>query len=300
MEDSKHTARARQAADEVSFMRRTMRQITRGCASWWTMHTRITRERLVEDLGAALRGDDRVRAAWLGGSEATGRTDRFSDLDVVCLAEDDAVEAVFDLARAALERLSPIDLQWRVPSPTWHGHEQVFMRLRDVDPHLMIDLVVMKRSAPASTRFMESERHGRPRVLLDRDGVAIPEPMDRPAHQARLRARLERLRLTFPLFQPLVSRAVERRHPCDAACFYNQLTLLPTVEVLRMVHCPDRFDFGMRYLFDDLPPEVYRRICALALPGGLDAIAACRAEAETHFNAAVALLDARYPRPFPA
>jgi hypothetical protein len=107
--------------------------------------------------------------------------------------------------------------------------------------------------------------------------------MDRDAHAAKMRSRLERLRVTFPLFQPLVVRAIERDQPCDAAYFYNQLTLLPTVEVLRMRHCPDRFDFGMRYLRDDLPSELYQRVSRLALPGSLEGVRVCRVEAEAIF-----------------
>jgi hypothetical protein len=251
----------------------------------------LDRARLVDALRAALQSAPWCDAAWLGGSDATGRRDRFSDIDLIAAVDDDHVETAFSHVRAALELLSPIDLSWRVPAPTWHGHEQVFWRLRDADPHLMIDFVVMKRSAPPDKRFLEPERHGNPVVLFDRVGFCAAVPLDRPSHEARMSARLERLRATFPMFQPLVTRAVERRQPCDAAYFYNQLTLLPLVELLRMLHCPDRFDFGMRYLFDDLPPAEYARVSRLALPGSLEGIAACRAEAESIARETLERLD---------
>ena len=37
----------------------------------------------------------------------------------------------------------------------------------------------------------------------------------------------------------------------------------PLADLLRLVHCPARWDFGMRYLDRDLPPVVYRRCCEL-------------------------------------
>jgi predicted nucleotidyltransferase len=249
------------------------------------------RETLIRALTAALAKREWARAAWLGGSDATGRLDRFSDIDLVTVVDEDRVDDAFAAIKEELESISPVDLEWRVPSPTWHGHEQVFYRLRDADEHLMIDFVVMTRSTPAQNRFLERERHGFPVVLFDHDGFCSPAALDRSVHDQRMRARLERIRVTFPLFQPLVTRAIERGQPCDAAYFYSQLTLAPTVEALRMLHCPERFDFGMRYLFDDLPAEVYTRVCELALPGSLDGIRRCREQAHAMFNDAMERLD---------
>jgi hypothetical protein len=251
------------------------------------------RQALISILHRALAAHPWARAAWLAGSDANNRTDRFSDIDLVAAVDDDHVETAFATIKGALEGLSPIELEWRVPSPTWHGHEQVFYRLRDADPHLFIDFVVIKRSAPVHMRFLERERHGDPVVLFDRDAFIAAVPLDRPTHDVKMQSRLNRLRITFPLFQPLVTRAVERGQPTDAAYWYMQLTLLPTVEVLRMLRCPDRFDFGMRYLGDDLPGDVYAEVCKLALPGSLEAIRACRERAEVVFRRALATLDAR-------
>jgi hypothetical protein len=34
----------------------------------------------------------------------------------------------------------------------------------------------------------------------------------------------------------------------------------PLAEILRMRYCPARWDFGLRYLDRDLPPEVYDHV----------------------------------------
>jgi hypothetical protein len=252
----------------------------------------IARQAIIDAIHLAIADLPWAHAAWLGGSDATGRLDRFSDIDLVVAVDDDRIEEAFSVVRACLQTLSPIDLEWRVPSPTFHGHEQVFYRLRDADPHHMVDFVPMKLSAPPPTRFLDRERHGVPVVLFDRVDFCATVPMDQPSIEQRRRTRLERIRVTFPLLQPLVTRAVARGQPADAAYWYMQLTLLPTVEILRMLHAPDRFDFGMRYLYDDLPPEVYAQVCALVFPGSLHAVLDCRARAEAIFNRALAAFDA--------
>ena len=81
---------------------------------------------------------------------------------------------------AALADLGPIETRFALPQPTWHGHDQVFYRLRDTTEFLVVDLAVMRRSARGL--FNEGERHGTGRVLFDRTGVAKPVPLDRGEH----------------------------------------------------------------------------------------------------------------------
>ena len=94
------------------------------------------------------------------------------------------------------------------------------------------------------------------------------------------------------MLQTIVTRAIERDQPCDASYFYMQLTLVPTVELLRMLHCPNRFDYGMRYLRDDLPREVYGRVCDAALPGSLEGLKGAQRQCEVLFVDTLARLDA--------
>jgi hypothetical protein len=249
----------------------------------------IARRRIVDVLDAALRSDSRVLAAWLGGSDATGRTDEYSDVDLQAVAEDDFVEGTFELARRGLEALSPISLAYRLPEPTWHGHAQVFWRLRDADPHHFVDFVVQKRNA--GDRLLERERHGNGVVLFDREDLLVPPPLDRVAHRKRMAERMEALRATFPLFQPLQIRAEARGHAAEAVYWYQNMALKPLVELLRMRHCPDRFDFGMRYLDRDLPPGERAAVESLAYPADPAEAERFRARVEARFAAEIAALD---------
>jgi hypothetical protein len=206
------------------------------------------------------------------------------------VVEEDRVEETFAVLHAALETLSPIAHRFRLPSPAWHGHEQEFLLLRDSDPCHFVDVLVMKRGA--GSLFLEPERHGVPLILFDRDGVAKSAPLDREALAGRRSRRLAELRETFFLFQSLITRAVRRGHPADAAASFLALALRPLVELLRMRYCPDRFDFGLRYLDRDLPPEVRREVEALALPGSPDALLRARDRAEEMFRETLGVLDA--------
>jgi hypothetical protein len=75
----------------------------------------------------------------------------------------------------------------------------------------------------------------------------------------RLRQKREVHIAAFRVLHWLVDKELQRGGPIDALHFYQSL-LARVVELARMRHCPDRFDFGGRYLRRDLPAPVYERL----------------------------------------
>lgn len=250
----------------------------------------IERQQIIGALHAALEAEPYVRAGWLGGSDATGRQDQWSDVDLQVIVADDRVEDAFLRVEATLCALSPIAVRYRLPEPTWHGHAQEFYQLRDAEPWHLVDFVAMKESAP--DRFLERERHGTAHVLFDPDGILWPPALDRAKQADAMRKRLETLRSTFFLFQNLTPKAVWRNDVFEAVSRYQAFTLKPLVDLLRMRHCPDRFDFGLRYLEHDLPADVVGALRELMLPADLPAIERGQAVAEAMFRAELDALDA--------
>jgi predicted nucleotidyltransferase len=252
----------------------------------------IPRQTIIDTLATGLEKADYVLAAALGGSDASGRTDEYSDIDLMTIVEDERVEDAFILLRETLESLGPVALSFRMPEPAWHGFSQEFLRLRDADPNHFIDFAAMKLSTPPERRFLEAERHGKAIVLFDRDGHLQAPGLNWDEHLEKLQGRLETLRTNFELFQPLVSRAVHRGHAAEAAATYAAMTLRPLVELLRMRHCPERFDYGLRYLDRDLSPADRALAERLAYPRDARELEGFREEAVTRFRAEIAALDA--------
>jgi predicted nucleotidyltransferase len=246
--------------------------------------TSLTRQQIIDLLRETLLARPEVKAAWLGGSDASGRTDQYSDIDILALVADDAVEMVFTAVANALNSLSPIDRQYRIPEPTWHGHSQTFYRLQNAPPWLLVDFAILKESSPVDKRFLEVERHGRQQILFDREGVIQPAPFDRESHEATMRERLQQLSTRFDMFNIFVDKAIWRGDVVEAVSFYQAMTIRPLVDLLRMRYCPDRFDYGARYLDRDLPADVHEQLKRLMF---------CRDLEELHENqkTAVALFN---------
>jgi hypothetical protein len=225
----------------------------------------LTREVIVEACHSALGRLPDVRAAFLAGSEAFGRQDRWSDIDLNCVTPLDHADQNFAAVEAALEKLSPIALKLVMPpSGLWPELAQRFYRLRDTDEFLMIDFCQL--TPEQVTTFLEPIRHGTPVVLFDRAGVIKPVELDRAQHDMLVGKRLAWVRDSFPMFQNLARKAVLRGDLVEAQAVWVSHTLRPLVDLLRIRYCPERFDFGMRYTGIDLPKPTHAELEALLLP----------------------------------
>jgi len=251
----------------------------------------VTRSRLVDVLRQALERSDAVDAAWEGGSAAFDAADELSDVDAVAVVADDAVEATFAQVESALASLSPVTLRHDVAATA--GYAQKFYRLRDAGEFLVVDFVVLRRSDPLL--FRERELHGRGRTWFDRRGILLESHLDAANDMAQARARVPALASAFAMFQHLVTKERLRRRAVDALMFYQSMTLRPLAEALRLLHCPQRRVFGLRYLARDLPPEACAELEALAFVRDLDDLAGKHERARRWFDRCIARLQASGP-----
>jgi len=238
----------------------------------------VERHDIIDALRRAMEACPDALAAYLGGSDATGRTDELSDVDLGVICEDGAKERTFVVIRDALAGLSELSYEYRMPEPAWHGMSQVFYALKNTADWMRVDVCVMERSNP--TTFTERERHGEPMVWFDPEGLIVVDDLDMGAHREKVRAAVENARGMLGLGGPLVRKAVRRGFPAEAASFYHRLVLGQAVVLVRAQHCPERHDFGARYLDRDVPDSVQARLDRLSVPADLDAVLACTAECE--------------------
>lgn len=246
------------------------------------MHpTRLTKNEIIFALREVLEPLDYTHALWEGGAAAFERVDEWSDLDLLLDVEDEHVNDAIQVIDQTLTRLSPIELKYEVPMPSWHGHAQAFYRLQNTSKYLLIDIAVIKHSNP--NKFLQPELHGKVVVHFDKSGVVKPPPLDRKELATRLKDRLAALRVTFELFQILTLKELNRGNLIEALNFYHNFTLKPLVEVLRIPHEPTRHGFYTRYIYYDMPPEIIKRLEKLFFVRDGDDLLAKRQEAEEWF-----------------
>jgi GrpB-like predicted nucleotidyltransferase (UPF0157 family) len=250
---------------------------------------RVERADIVNMLRMALEPLEYAHAMWEGGAAGFGRVDAWSDVDLHVVVDDDRVAEAFAVAEQALTLLTPIDVKYELPQPTWHGHAQAFYRFRRASEFLLLDLVIMKQSDP--NRFIHVPIHGLRRLVFDKTGVAEPPPFDDGAHLKQIENRLNTLRTTFPLFQSLTLKELNRGNDLEALGFYHSFTLRPLVEVLRIQHCAARYNFHSRYIHYDLPAEVVQQLRPMFFVASADELRAQHAAAGELFYATMERID---------
>src|SRR5215210_4975609 len=77
---------------------------------------------LLERAVSVLRTDDRILAAWLGGSFGAGYADAWSDVDVHCLIDASAADELRRGSKTVLARVTPTVMATSFPPPTIGGY----------------------------------------------------------------------------------------------------------------------------------------------------------------------------------
>ncbi len=218
----------------------------------------LDRTAITQAFIAGLKPLDHVLAFWEAGSIAFGRSDKWSDLDLCIAASDDQIEPVMQKIGEIVDGLGGYDLVHRLPEPTWHGHSQVFYRLKNASPFLFIDAVAIKESS--HDKFLQFAIHGKPVVHFDKKGIVKDDPIDIDAFIERLKARVDFLKTTFELYKVLTLKELNRHKDIIAFPYYFAMTLRPLIEVLRITHAPHHYNFFTAYIDHDLPAEIYQRL----------------------------------------
>jgi len=232
------------------------------------MKMKIVREDIMRALIEALAPLDYIRALWEGGAAGFDRADEWSDIDLGLIVEDGRVEDAFADVEKTLEGLGGIGLKYRLPEPTWHGSPQCFYRLKNASPFLLIDLCIMKTTDDEDP--LPYEIHGVPIIHFDKDLAFKGSGYDPDKVAEAIEKRLEEVKVIFDMFQILTLKELNRGNNIEALPFYLGYTFRPLVEVLRMKHCPQRYNYYARYVYYDLPDDVVKRLESLIFVAGPD------------------------------
>jgi hypothetical protein len=220
-------------------------------------------------LTARAVADPDVLVAWVGGSAVTPGWDEWSDLDVDVLCRPGTAVAAYERWLAALhEEFEPAAV-WDTPREWRPDGRQCFVCMQPrpgllEEPTVLVDLVMSDVSE--EHRHLDVRRHGTPLMLHDPQGLLVLRADDADETARAIAEAVDQVRQKRPTSEWLVNRALARGHVAEGVDLYLRHGLHLLVRLLRAEHCPERHDYGLRYLRDDLPANVADRLEAL-VPG---------------------------------
>lgn len=209
----------------------------------------------------------RVRVVVVSGSAVTGGHDLHSDLDVQVWCRGPAPQT-YDDVLAAVHDTFVVDHVWELPDSAWPTARQCFVHLQpdaaDLSrPTRLVDLVV---DTLPQRLTLDPRRHGTPYVLHDPAGLLVLEHDDEAEMQAQRQQAVQQTAARRQTAAWLVERALARGDLAEATAFHMRFAVEPLVRLLRIRYCPERHDFGLRYLRADLPAGTAERV-ETVLPG---------------------------------
>jgi hypothetical protein len=243
---------------------------------------KVTRGKIVQALIDALEPLDYVYAFYEGGAAASNRVDEWSDVDLYVVVDDGKIDEAFVAVERALETLAPITQKYGVPHTGWEGIYQAFYRLENVSEYLFIDLAVVKLSSP--DKLLAPEIHGDNVFYFNKDGAVKVPRLDKEAFVKKVLARLERLRARFSMFNSVCQKEINRGNFLEAVYSFRVLTFGSLVEALRIKCNPVHFDFEMRYVHHEFPPDVVERLGRLCFVRDVEDLQEKYVEATKWFN----------------
>jgi hypothetical protein len=250
---------------------------------------RLTHEGVIAAIQRKLEPVEYIHGMWEIGATAFSRVDEWSDIDFQICGEDSKIEEMIRALEEVLVELSPIEIKWRLPEPTPHGHAQVFYKLRDASQFLLIDVVFMKASA--NDKFLVPEIHNPPIIYFDKNNSAAYEPFNPIEFLAKLKSRAELIKNLFTMFQVMTLKEINRNHPIEAISYYQVYTVRWLVEMLHIRYTPTRYNFSIRYLYDEFPEDVLKRLEPLYFVNDLEDLRKKRELAGEFFIASYDAID---------
>jgi hypothetical protein len=218
----------------------------------------MTRIEIRDKLESHLAGCKSVLAMWEAGSTAFGRADDYSDLDIGVLASAGSNEEVWGVIDQAFAELGGLDLRWSEPNPLFPGMDKRTFRPRQAPRWLQVDIGLFPDSA--AELYNQPERHGRIEVIFDHAGRLAPPSWDEQANRRRMCEALHQNLMKWQIYYGWFRKELARGRAVDAFVAHLYLTVMPLLTILNMRYRPSRWDFGFRYLKEELPGDVVEAV----------------------------------------
>lgn len=208
------------------------------------------RKNIIDRLRNALESNPSVFAFFLEGADVHGTVDEYSDIDTRLVIEDGNKADILKTIESVLSNID-FKLGHRRSGSDW---PQILYHVQNTSKFLIIDFTLQAYSASAKLRTS-----GR-RALFDKKGVLETKTHDRGEEHKQIMARIEGIETREPLRAMCLERELRRGNFLEALKPYHDMILEKVLEALRLLHCPQWPNIGLKHISVDLPREIVQEV----------------------------------------
>lgn len=218
------------------------------------------REKCHNHLKESLNKHEIIEVAWLGGSKATGKEDVYSDTDLmIVLKQNVPIKDAFLTIEMEISKEYQIIGIWDNGYNSAIRFHQKFYLVEGAPETYYIDVALFnEKDESYYLEFLNKDRHGVPEILFDKIGL-----FDRLKQKQELKNYSFEINDSFKtqvevMYRTLLKEVLRKKY-LDSFAFYMRFVSL-YVTVLRNKYTKARFDYGLRYLKEDLPNNEYEKL----------------------------------------
>ncbi len=214
------------------------------------------RHTILRHLQAKLESDEHVYAMWLEGSDGTGTSDEFSDLDINVDVEDGYEIVALTNIKKFLEDLGKLDSISVITRPNEDLWFQVF-HIATTSPYLLIDVNIQRHSRDFS--FYRENKAEIPVVLFDKANVIQFKNVDSEEQSQHMQAEMQ-LYVSRIEQTSRIEKYLKRGKFLEAFAYYQRYVLESVVGLARILHTPLNTSYNLVSISKQLPLDIVKKI----------------------------------------
>lgn len=218
----------------------------------------MRRTEIIKEIKQFIEPNKNILAAYEGGSQATGYTDEFSDLDLVIITDKKHKEHTFKKIETFLDNKYGMKTKFRLDEPTWHKHSQAFYLLEKVPEYFYVDLLIVEKNS--YNQFLEIERHGKPFIWFDKENLLNIKHVDKTKIDKKIKQRYRILKTVNEITLIEIYKNIARDNFIDAMINYHRLLNRQLSFFLNLKYRPLKYDFGLLYAYRAYPKEINNQL----------------------------------------
>lgn len=215
------------------------------------------RERIISKLKEGLLNNSSIYAFWLEGADATGKIDKYSDIDIWLDVKDGQEDRIFKEIKLILLKLAEIDVELEVGHP--HPKiRQKFFHLKGTSDFLIIDVCLQSHSR---VFWYTKEYAGeKVKIIFDKCKVVKFRKLDKDKFNREIIERTKYLQKIFSFYQIWIKKELKRKNFLGAFNYYHLKILQPLVELFRIKYQPTKKDYYLKDIKIDLPKNIVLKL----------------------------------------